>query len=161
MAAIIVKRLDDALADGDPIRAIIRETAVNQDGKTTTITAPNQTAQEELIRSCYHRAGLDPLATTYIEAHGTGTPVGDPLEMAAIEAVLCSGRSTENSIFVGSIKTNIGHTEASSGLASVIKVVLALERGLIPPNIHFNQPNIKLGLRDRKINVGATPTLSR
>ncbi|KAL2813950.1 hypothetical protein BDW59DRAFT_24526 [Aspergillus cavernicola] len=153
VAAILLKRLDDAVRDGDHIRAIIRETALNQDGKTPTITAPSQEAQAELIRSCYQQAGLDPSHTTYVEAHGTGTPTGDPLEVGAVASTLATKRVAEQPLYIGSVKANIGHTEATSGLASIIKVALALERGLIPPNGNFESLNEKLRLGDRNMKV--------
>jgi acyl transferase domain-containing protein len=153
VAAIIVKRLDDALRDGDSIRAIIRETALNQDGKTPTITSPSQQAQEELITTCYRRAGIDPTETAFIEAHGTGTPIGDPIEVAAIGSVFRKHGTDTKPKFVGSLKTNIGHTEATSGLASIIKAVLALEKAVIPPNIHFNRPNPGLRLEEWGLEV--------
>lgn len=155
VASIVIKRLDDALRDGDAIRAIIRETALNQDGKTATITAPDSGAQERLIRECYQAAGLDPSQTAYVEAHGTGTPIGDPLEIAAISAAFKSADRTEK-LLVGSVKSTIGHTEAASGLASVIKAALALEKGLVPPNADFQQPNPKLELGRRNISVPAS-----
>ncbi|RHZ48345.1 hypothetical protein CDV55_100373 [Aspergillus turcosus] len=153
VAAIILKRLDEALQDGDPIRAVIRETALNQDGRTPTITTPSQTAQIEMIQSCYRRAGLDPAQTSYVEAHGTGTPTGDPLEVGALSATFCTNRSRNSPLYIGSVKSNIGHTEATSGLASIIKTTLALERGLIPPNGNFQTPNPKLNLDGSNIKV--------
>ncbi|KAI1412497.1 putative FSP1 [Hypoxylon sp. FL1857] len=144
VATIVIKRLKDAIAAGDPIRAVIRETMLNQDGKTETITSPSQEAQEVLMRGCYRKAGVDPLSTQYFEAHGTGTPTGDPIEARAIASVFQPGRT--EALRIGSIKTNIGHTEATSGLASIIKVVLALEEGMIPPSINFESPNPQLVL---------------
>ncbi|KAK7977184.1 hypothetical protein PG988_004674 [Apiospora saccharicola] len=144
VATLVVKRLSDALACGDPVRALVRETCLNQDGKTETITTPSQTAQEELMHECYRRAGLDPRDTQYFEAHGTGTPTGDPIEARAIGAVF--GSRGGEALRIGSVKTNIGHTESASGLASLIKVVLALEKGQIPPSINFESPNPKLAL---------------
>ncbi|GJD04401.1 polyketide synthase [Colletotrichum higginsianum] len=128
VAAIVLKALPKALADHDPVRTIIRETALNQDGKTPAITAPSDMAQEQLIRECYNRAGIDTSQTSYIEAHGTGTPTGDPLEISAISRAF-QGQP----LHVGSVKANIGHTEAASGLAGIIKVALSLEKGLMPP----------------------------
>ena len=154
-ATVIVKRLDDAVRDGDPIRGIIRGSAVNQDGKTETITSPSQTSQEELIRDCYNKAGLDPSDTTYFEAHGTGTPTGDPVEVGAIAAVFKAKRALGEPLRIGSVKTNIGHTETPSGLASIIKVVLALERGQIPPSINFDKPNAKLHLEEWNLKVSS------
>lgn len=150
----MLKRLDDAIAAGDPVRAVIRGTALNQDGKTSTITTPSQTAQESLIRSCYRRAGVDPMETGYAEAHGTGTPRGDPIELAAIASALGSAsRDPSQPLLVGSVKAAIGHTEAASGLASVIKVVMGLEKGIVPPNSNFQRRNPKLDLSEWNIQV--------
>ena len=152
-ATVILKRLDDALRDGDPIRGVIRGSGLNQDGKTDTITTPSQEAQEELIRRVYQKAGLDPLQTAYFEAHGTGTPTGDPIEARAIASVFKKGRTREQPLRIGSVKTNVGHTETSSGLASIIKVALALEKGQIPPSINFDKPNEQLHLDDWNLKV--------
>ncbi|KAL2258524.1 hypothetical protein VTK26DRAFT_8144 [Humicola hyalothermophila] len=153
-ATLILKRLDDAIRDGDPIRAVIRETGINQDGRTETITTPSGEAQEALIRDCYRRAGLDPKHTTYFEAHGTGTPTGDPIEVAAIASVFKDTRKDgDQPLRIGSVKTNIGHTETASGVAAVIKVALALERGQIPPSINFVKANEKLRLDEWKLKV--------
>ncbi|CAM1507801.1 Fc.00g046490.m01.CDS01 [Cosmosporella sp. VM-42] len=154
VATIVIKRLKDAIAAGDPIRAVIRETALNQDGKTETITSPSQAAQEALMRECYSKAGIDTLGTQYFEAHGTGTSTGDPIEAGAVAAVFQSQRRpVEDALRIGSIKTNIGHTEATSGLASIAKVVLAMERGFIPPTINFEKPNPKLTLVESNLKV--------
>jgi acyl transferase domain-containing protein/NADPH:quinone reductase-like Zn-dependent oxidoreductase/SAM-dependent methyltransferase len=153
VATIVVKRLSDAVAAGDPIRAVIRETHLNQDGKTETITSPSEAAQVALIRDCYHKAGLDPRGTQYFEAHGTGTPTGDPIEARAIAAVFRQGRPADDPLRIGSVKTNIGHTEPTSGLASVIKVAMALEMGVIPPSINFEKANPKLALEDWRLRV--------
>lgn len=150
---MILKRLDDALRDGDPIRAIINESGINQDGKTETITTPSGEAQEALIRDCYRRAGLDPAQTAYFEAHGTGTPTGDPIEVAAIASVFKDTRTDGQPLRIGSVKTNIGHTETASGVAAIIKVALALEKGQIPPSINFEKPNSKLHLDQWKLKV--------
>jgi acyl transferase domain-containing protein len=151
VGTIVIKRLRDALAAGDPIRAVIRETYLNQDGKTETITSPSQPAQEALIRECYRRAGLSPRDTQYFEAHGTGTPTGDPIEARAIAAVFGADRAER--LRIGSVKTNIGHTEAASGLAGLIKVVLAMEKGQIPPSVNFDKPNPKLKLDEWGLKV--------
>ena len=154
VATVIIKRLSDALADNDPIRAIIRETALNQDGKTDTITTPSGPAQVELMRECYRRAGLDPRGTQYFEAHGTGTPTGDPIEGAAMSAIFAEGRENEKDYLrIGSVKTNVGHTEAASGLAAVIKGVLCLEKGLLPPSVNYEKPNPKLKLDEWRLKV--------
>lgn len=146
VSAIVIKPLCDAVRDGDPIRAVIRETALNQDGKTPTLTSPSQEAQEQLIWSCYQKAGLNPLDTTYVEAHGTGTLAGDPVESGAIAKIFNQDRPAGQPLLIGSVKTNIGHTEAASGLAAVIKTVLALEKGCIPPTINFENRNEKIPL---------------
>ncbi|KAJ5675037.1 Acyl transferase/acyl hydrolase/lysophospholipase [Penicillium maclennaniae] len=159
VATIIIKRLSDALAANDPIRAVIRETALNQDGKTDTITTPSGTAQVELMRECYRRAGLDPRGTQYFEAHGTGTPAGDPIEAGAMTAIFGGGEGRdheEHYLRIGSVKTNVGHTEAASGLAAMVKGVLCLEKGLIPPTVNYETPNPKLKLDEWRLKVVRT-----
>lgn len=144
VGTIVLKRLRDAIEAGDPVRAVIRESSLNQDGKTDTITQPSETAQIQLMRDCYARAGLDPSGTQYFEAHGTGTPTGDPIEARAIAAVFGSHtdeRRRTQPLRIGSVKTNIGHTEAASGLAAVIKVVLAMERDQLPPSVNYDKAN--------------------
>lgn len=156
VATLVIKRLSDALAANDPIRAVIRETALNQDGKTDTITTPSGAAQVELMRECYRRAGLDPRGTQYFEAHGTGTPAGDPIEAGAMAAIFGDGEgrdNKENYLRIGSVKTNVGHTEAASGLAAMVKGVLCLERGLIPPTVNYKTPNPKLKLDEWRLRV--------
>lgn len=148
-----MKPLQDALKDGDPIRAVIRESLLNQDGKSVTITSPSQAAQELIIRRTYEAAGLNPLNTTYVEAHGTGTPTGDPIEAGAIGAVFRHNRPADKPLLIGSIKSNVGHLEATSGIASVIKVVLAFENDAIPPSVNFEAPNPKIPFRNLKLKV--------
>ncbi|KAL4978763.1 polyketide synthase [Aspergillus desertorum] len=158
IAALVLKRLDEAIRDGDPIRAIIRETGMNQDGKTPTITSPSGEAQETLMRACYTRAGLDPLDTTYVEAHGTGTKTGDPIETAAIGSVFARDRSPDYPLFMGSVKSNLGHTEAASGLAAVIKTVKMLENRQIPPSINLEKVNDSVNLRGGTLKIPQTLT---
>lgn len=153
VATIIIKPLSDALRDGDPVRGVIRETALNQDGRTPTLTSPSKEAQEELVRSCYRSAGLDPIDTTYVEAHGTGTKVGDPIEAEALSRALNENRPSSTPLLIGSIKSNIGHAETASGLASIIKVSMALEKGSIPPNSDFRNPNPGIPLKAWNIKV--------
>lgn len=119
----------------------MRETALNQDGRTPTLTSPSEQAQEELVLSCYRNAGLDPTETTYVEAHGTGTRVGDPIEISAFSRALNRDRPVNEPLFIGSVKSNIGHAETASGLASVIKVAMAFEKRSIPPNANYQNPN--------------------
>ncbi|TQN68831.1 Highly reducing polyketide synthase azaB, partial [Colletotrichum shisoi] len=158
VATLLLKPLRDAVADGDPIHAVIRETAINQDGKTPTITSPSSEAQEELIRACYRRAGLDPAKTPYVEAHMTGTPTGDPIEARAISRVFSKGRGVRNPVLVGSIKTNLGHLEASSGIAGVIKAIMMLKHGVIPPSLNYEQANPDIDMNALGVQV---PTMTQ
>lgn len=153
VGVVALKRLDDALQAGDPIRAVVRNTAVNHDGKTTGITLPNKEAQQDLLRSIYRGVNLDPRDTDYVEAHGTGTLVGDAVELGAIADVFCRDRRRDSGLYVGSVKSNIGHLEAASGIAGFIKAVLILEKGLIPPNLNLETPKESLHLADWKITV--------
>ncbi|KAH8703111.1 hypothetical protein BGW36DRAFT_422685 [Talaromyces proteolyticus] len=153
IAALILKPLKDALVDGDSIRAIIRSTGVNQDGHTAGITLPNSDAQGDLIRSTYASAGLDFADTAFFEAHGTGTAVGDPLELAAVAHTLSKERQPGSELIVGSVKSNIGHLEGAAGLAGVIKCILMLENRTIVPNIHFEKPNRRIPFDKWKLKV--------
>jgi acyl transferase domain-containing protein/nucleoside-diphosphate-sugar epimerase/acyl carrier protein len=138
---VALKRLSDAQAAGDPILAVIRGSAVNHDGPSGGLTVPNGVAQQAVIRKALSSARVEPGQVGYIEAHGTGTSLGDPIEMGALNAILGAGHSAENPLFVGSVKTNFGHLESAAGIAGVIKVVLALHHGEIPPHLHFHNPN--------------------
>lgn len=138
---VLLKPLDQALADGDPIQALILGSAVNQDGRTQGITAPKPTAQEAVVRQAYKQAGVSPGQVQYVETHGTGTKLGDPIELAALGKVLKDGRNPDDVCLVGAVKTNIGHLEAAAGIAGLIKVVLSLRHRQIPPNLHFQSPN--------------------
>ncbi|KAI4248190.1 MAG: hypothetical protein LQ352_005995, partial [Teloschistes flavicans] len=156
---ILLKRLKHALRDKNTIRAIVRSTASNQDGKSPGITQPTQQAQMSLIREAYATAGLDLGATRYFEAHGTGTPVGDPIEAAAISGVFDEHRSQDAPLYIGALKSNIGHLEGAAGIAALMKAVLVLENGIIPPNIWFEKPNIKIPVDkwNIKFPIEATP----
>ena len=138
---IVVKRLEDAIRDGDRIRAVIRGSAINQDGASGGLTVPNGVAQQRVIAEALKRAGLVPADVDYLEAHGTGTSLGDPIEAQAAGAVLGEGRETGEPLLIGSAKTNIGHLEAAAGIAGVIKVILSLENELLPPHLHFRNPS--------------------
>jgi acyl transferase domain-containing protein len=152
--AIYIKRLDDAIRDGDPIRAVIRSTATNCDGKTPGIAYPSSESHEQMIRRAYRAAQINEIGdTAYFECHGTGTAVGDPLETAAIANVL-DRRGT----YIGSVKPNVGHSEGASGITSLIKAVLALEHKTIPPNINFSTPNPKIPFEKAKLQVPVEPT---
>lgn len=143
-AVLIVKRLSDALHNGDTIRAIIRNTGSNQDGRTPGITQPNGDSQVALIRQAYQQAGLDMAPTRFFEAHGTGTPVGDPIEANAIGTAFCQYRSSQDPLYIGAVKANIGHLEGCSGLAGVIKTILVIDNGIIPPIAGFTSSNPKI-----------------
>ncbi|KAF3766643.1 hypothetical protein M406DRAFT_252003 [Cryphonectria parasitica EP155] len=149
VAAIVMKRLSDAIADGDHIECIIRETGANQDGFSNGLTVPSSEAQAALIRQTYAKAGLDPEKKIdqpqYFEAHGTGTQAGDPREAAAIhKAFGLSQNRGRDALYVGSIKTIVGHLEGAAGLAGLLKASLGLQKGLIPANLHFNRLNPKI-----------------
>jgi len=138
---VVLKPLSQALTDKDPIYALIRGSAVNQDGHSNGLTAPNPRAQEALLLQAYRTAGVSPFQVQYIEAHGTGTKLGDPIEMKALGKVLTQNRRAGQYCAVGSVKTNIGHLEVAAGIAGLIKVALSLKYGQIPPSLHFQQPN--------------------
>lgn len=138
---VILKRLSDAIAAGDPIHALVIGSAVNSDGKSNGLMAPNQHAQEALLREAYRRTGIAPQRVQYIEAHGTGTPIGDTTEIHALHAVLGANLLGEQFCALGSVKSNIGHSEAAAGVAGIIKTALALQHRELPPSLHISQPN--------------------
>jgi acyl transferase domain-containing protein len=138
---VVLKRLSDALADGDTILALIRGSAVNQNGPSSGITVPSAQAQQALIREALANARVEAGQVSYVEAHGTGTSLGDPIEVRALSAVLGKDRPPDQPLVIGSVKTNIGHLEAAAGVAGLIKVVLSMQHGLIPPHLHFTRPN--------------------
>ncbi|KAK2603263.1 hypothetical protein N8I77_009734 [Diaporthe amygdali] len=146
VCVILVKSLAKALEDGDSIRAVIRGTAVNHDGRTPGINLPSSTAQEAMIRSAYSNAGLAYSETGYFEAHGTGTAAGDPLEAAAVGRVFASSRKAGQPLYIGSVKSNIGHLEGGAGLAGLVKALYILEKGQIPSNLWLQNVNPKLDL---------------
>jgi acyl transferase domain-containing protein/phospholipid N-methyltransferase len=152
---VVLKPLARALADGDPIYAVIRGTGCNQDGRTTGLSLPSQEAQEALLRLVYARAGIHPGQVQYVEAHGTGTPAGDPIECNALGRVLGAERSNGDYCLIGSVKTNIGHLEAGSGIAGLIKLALALKHGTIPPSLHFQTPNPRIDFEGLHLQVQA------
>jgi acyl transferase domain-containing protein/acyl carrier protein len=138
---IVIKRLEDAMRDGDRIRAVIRGSAINQDGASGGLTVPNGVAQQRVIAAALERADLEPRDVGYLEAHGTGTSLGDPIEAQAAGEVLGAGRGADDPLLMGSVKTNIGHLEAAAGIAGVIKVILSLENELLPQHLHFENPS--------------------
>ncbi|MFJ2926781.1 SDR family NAD(P)-dependent oxidoreductase [Streptomyces massasporeus] len=137
IGVVVLKLLDDAIADGDAIRAVIHGSATLNDGRNGgAMIAPARSGQEQTLRAAYADAGVDPARVDYVEAHGTGTKVGDPVELGALTAVLGEGRTADRPLLVGSVKTNIGHCEGAAGIAGLIKAVLCLEKGLVPPSLH-------------------------
>ncbi|MCX6049753.1 MAG: beta-ketoacyl synthase N-terminal-like domain-containing protein, partial [Chloroflexi bacterium] len=147
---VVLKRLSDAQADGDTILAVIRGSAINQDGRSSGLSAPSGPSQQAVIRQALQNAGLEPDQVGYIEAHGTGTKLGDPIEIGALNAVF--GRRADP-LWVGSVKTNFGHLEGAAGIAGLIKVVLGLQHGQIPPNLHFHQPNPYIDWHNAPIQI--------
>jgi len=143
---IILKPLSSALRDGDMILALIRGSAVNQDGRSNGLTAPNGPAQEAVIRLALHNAGVSPNQVSYVETHGSSTPLGDPIEFESLKAVLMQNRSPDQTCVIGSVKTNIGHLEAAAGIAGLIKVVLSLQKGEIPAHLNLRKLNQHISL---------------
>jgi microcystin synthetase protein McyG len=152
---LVLKRLSDAVSDSDRILAVIRGTAVNQDGRSGGLTVPNGPAQEAVIRAALAAARVEPADISYVEAHGTGTSLGDPIEVRALAGVLGAGRSHDNPLSIGSVKTNIGHLEAAAGIAGVIKVILSLQHEYIPPHLHFRQPSPHIPWSEYPVSVTA------
>ena len=155
---LVLKRLKDAVSAGDTIRAVIRATGSNQDGRTPGISQPRAEAQAALIRQTYASAGLPLASTRFFEAHGTGTAVGDPIEASAIAQVFGAHRSVDSPLYVGAVKSNIGHLEGASALAGLVKAILALEKGIIPPNINLEKVNPKIPVDDWHITFPTSPT---
>lgn len=152
-AAILLKRLDRAIADGNQIYAVIKGGAVNQDGSSIGITAPNPIAQEEVIIQAWKDAKIEPETISYMEAHGTGTALGDPIEIEGINSAFRRYTGKKQFCAIGSIKTNIGHLDAAAGIAGVIKVALALKHRQIPPSLHFQRPNRKIDFEQSPVYV--------
>ena len=152
---VVLKRLTDAQADGDTILALIRGSMVNQDGRSSGFSAPSGPSQQTVIRQALHKAGVEPQQVSYIEAHGTGTTLGDPIEIGALNAVF---RKRSEPLWVGSVKTNFGHLEGAAGVASVIKTVLAFQHGQIPPHLNFHTPNPYIDWEGSPVRIPTTLT---
>ena len=150
---VVLKRMCDAVADGDNILAVIRGTSVNHDGRSSGLTVPNGISQQDVIRRALTTAGVEPSEVGYVEAHGTGTSLGDPIEVNALQAVYGQGRSKDRPLVLGSIKTNLGHLETAAGVAGLMKAVLILMHGEIPPNLHFKEPNPLIAWKDFAVSV--------
>ncbi|NEQ40110.1 MAG: SDR family NAD(P)-dependent oxidoreductase [Okeania sp. SIO3I5] len=150
---VVLKRLSDAVKDGDNIQAVIRGSAVNHDGPSSGLTVPNKLAQEKLIRQALKAAKVEPDQVSYVEAHGTGTSLGDPMEVRALASVFEQGRDGENPLHIASVKTNIGHLEAAAGIAGVIKVILQLQHQKIAPHLHFVNPSPYIDWENTPVKV--------
>ena len=153
---VVLKGLSKALADGDPIYAVIRGSAVNQDGRSNGLMAPNSLAQEAVLREAYRQAAVSPGKVQYVEAHGTGTLLGDPIEAKALGAVLGVERPPGRRCALGSAKTNLGHLEAAAGIAGLIKVALALRHREIPPSLYFEKPNPHIPFDELPLRIQTT-----
>lgn len=150
---VILKSLRKAQEDGDLIYAVIKGTAMNQDGKSNGITAPNGQSQEAVLKEAYKKARILPNQVKYVETHGTGTPLGDPIEIGALHNVLCEGRKQGEELRVGSVKTNIGHLESAAGIAGLIKVALSMANQMLPKHLHFEKANPKIPFEQYHISV--------
>ena len=155
---VVLKRLSEAEADGDRIWGVIRGSAVNQNGASAGPTVPNGPAQERVIEEALARASIVPSEVDYLEAHGSGSGFGDPIEVQAAAAVYGKGREADRPLLIGSVKTNIGHLEPAAGVASLIKTVLAMKRGVIPKNLHFQEPNPHLDWDQLPVRVVSVMT---
>ena len=155
---VVLKRLVDAEADGDRIWGVIRGSALNQDGASPGLTVPNGAAQEKVLEEALRRAGISPFEVDYVEAHGTGTEVGDPIELQATSTVYGRGRDAEHPLLIGSVKTNIGHLESAAGVAGLIKVILAMKRGVIPKHLHFHNPTPQMDWERMPVQVTSEAT---
>lgn len=152
---LVLKRLSDALASGDRIHAVIRGSAVNHDGPSSGFTVPNGQAQQAVIKAALLASGVSPERVGYVEVHGTGTPLGDPIELRALSAVLGSaaGRSADAPLMVGSVKTNIGHLEPAAGIAGLMKLILALKKGAIPAHLHLQRINPHIDMSSGPLSI--------
>jgi acyl transferase domain-containing protein len=150
---LVLKRLSDAVREGDQICAVIAASAVNQDGASSGLTVPNGGAQQRLLSSALNRAGLTARDVDYLEAHGTGTALGDPIEVQAAGAIYGDGRDADRPLLIGSVKTNIGHLESAAGVAGLIKVVLSLQHQTLPQNLHFDEPSPHIPWDSLKVRV--------
>ncbi|CAM01905.1 myxalamid-type polyketide synthase MxaF [Saccharopolyspora erythraea NRRL 2338] len=155
---VVLKPLSRALADGNPVYCVLRGSAVNNDGFSNGLTAPSPAAQEQVLRDAYANAGVDPAQVDYVETHGTGTMLGDPIEAGALGAVLGAGRPADRSLILGSVKTNIGHLEAAAGIAGFIKTALSLRHRSIPPSLHFEEPNPHIDFEASRLRVASSRT---
>ena len=158
VGTVILKPLSDAIRDNDTIRAIIRASGANHDGRTPGITQPSNKAQARLIKETYRKAGLSMRYTRFFEAHGTGTAIGDPIEAEAIIEAFAGVREVGDPLYIGAVKSNIGHLEGAAGIAGLIKTILVLETGVIPPNANFKTVNRKIDTKESSLAFPTSPT---
>ena len=156
---VVLKRLSDAQADGDRIWGVVLGSAVNQDGASAGMTVPSGAAQEQVIVEALRVAGIEPHEVDYLEAHGTGTEVGDPIELNAAAAIYGQGRAETNPLLVGSVKTNVGHLEPAAGVAGLMKVLLSMHSGVIPKHLHFNNPNPRVDWDTLPVKITSETTV--
>ena len=155
---VVLKRFSDAESDGDRIWGVVRGSAVNQNGAGFSFTSPNGVAQEKVMREALERSGVSASDVDYVEVHGTGTPLGDSIEANAIANVYGKGRASDRPLTLGSVKTNMGHLEAASGMASLIKVVLSMNKGLIPKNLNFTTPSPEIDWEKMPLQIASEPS---
>ncbi len=155
---VVLKRLSEALRDGNRVLAVVRGSAINQDGRSNGLMAPNPAAQTAVLRAACADAGVEPSEVDYVEAHGTGTLLGDPIEARGLGSVYGRGRAPDRPLLIGSVKTNVGHLEAAAGVTGFIKATLAVQRGRIPANLHFDSPNPHIPFEDLGLRVVDGPT---
>jgi len=157
VGTVLLKRLEDALADGDCIHAVIRSSAINNDGASKVgYTAPSIQGQSRVIRAAHALAEIEPESISYVESHGTGTAIGDPIEIAALTEAFTSGKGKKRFCAIGSVKTNIGHLNTAAGIAGLIKTILALKHRQIPPSLHFDTPNPKIDFDSSPVYVNTS-----
>ncbi|GCE20005.1 hypothetical protein KDK_38050 [Dictyobacter kobayashii] len=154
---VLLKPLSEAQRDGDTVLAVIRGSAVNQDGRSNGLTAPNGPSQEAVIRQALSNAKVHPSLVSYVETHGSSTPLGDPIEVASLKSVLMSQRTPEQSCLLGAVKTNVGHLESAAGIAGLMKTVLSLQKGEIVPNLHFQKLNSHISFEDTTFAIPTRP----
>ena len=150
---VVLKKLSEAVKDGDRIYSVIKGSAINQDGKSNGLTAPNGPSQEDVIKSALINAGVKANEISYLETHGTGTPLGDPIEVNSLERVMTDERSDDNTLHIGSVKTNIGHLEAAAGIAGLIKTSLALYNKEIPGSLNFKKINPEINIENKPVKI--------
>nr|AIE12089.1 putative cis-AT type polyketide synthase module A5A [uncultured bacterium] len=154
---VVLKRLREAQSDSDPILAVIRGTAVNQDGRSLGLTAPNGRAQQAVIRSAWEQSGVPSASVAYVECHGTGTPLGDPIEVQSLAEAVGRGRDSSRPIIIGSVKSNIGHAEGAAGVAGLIKAVLVLQHNVVPRTLHVQKLNPRIPWSKLPVRVALEP----